>query len=86
MPQLTIVTDSTTDIPSDLAEDLDILVAPAWVIIKGREYRDKIDLSSEEFYRRLPIRCRDVYILDNIGPTAGTHMGPGALGVGFYKV
>jgi DegV family protein with EDD domain len=31
-------------------------------------------------------RCRNVYILDNIGPTAGTHMGPGALGVGFYEV
>jgi fatty acid-binding protein DegV len=31
-------------------------------------------------------RCRDVYILDNIGPTAGTHMGPGALGIGFCAV
>ena len=30
--------------------------------------------------------CRDVYILDNIGPTVGAHMGPGALGVGFCAV
>jgi DegV family protein with EDD domain len=31
-------------------------------------------------------RCRDAYILDNMGPTAGTHTGPGALGVGFYAL
>jgi DegV family protein with EDD domain len=54
MQGVAIVTDSTADIPSDLVEELGILVTPARVIINGKEYRDKVDISSEEFYRLLP--------------------------------
>lgn len=55
MHRLAIVTDSTTDIPADLAEELGILIAPMRVIINGKDYRDKIDISSEEIYRLLPV-------------------------------
>jgi DegV family protein with EDD domain len=55
MQRIAIVTDSTTDIPPALAEDLGILVAPMRVIIGGKDYRDKIEISSEELYRLLPV-------------------------------
>lgn len=48
-----IVTDSTADLPSHLASDLDITVVPAYVRFGTNVYRDRIDISDEEFYRRL---------------------------------
>ena len=48
-----IVTDSTCDMPATLAEQLGITVIPATVVIDDVNYRDGIDLPSDEFYRRL---------------------------------
>jgi DegV family protein with EDD domain len=48
-----IVTDSTADLPPDLVRDLDITVVPLQVIFGDTAYRDGIDLSSEEFFRKL---------------------------------
>ena len=48
------VTDSPSDLPADLAEQYGVEVIPAVLVIEGREYRDNLDLSREEFYRRLP--------------------------------
>ncbi len=50
-----IVTDSAADIPADLARDLDITVIPLLVHMGGSTYRDGVDLSGEEFYRRLEV-------------------------------
>ncbi|NIS80032.1 MAG: DegV family EDD domain-containing protein [Anaerolineales bacterium] len=52
--RVAIVTDSTSDIPLDLAKSLDIVVVPALLMIEDSTFRDGIDLSREEFYRRLP--------------------------------
>ena len=54
MRKIAIVTDSCTDIPQELAEELGIVIAPLHVIIEGKDYRDKIDISGAEFYRLLP--------------------------------
>jgi DegV family protein with EDD domain len=54
MSPVHIVTDSTADIPPELAADLGITVVPAYVQIGTRSYRDGIDLSREEFYAQLP--------------------------------
>ncbi|HIC93929.1 MAG TPA: DegV family protein [Anaerolineae bacterium] len=54
MRKVVIVTDTATDIPQELAEELGIVLAPLHVIIEGRDYRDKIDISGVEFYRLLP--------------------------------
>ena len=54
MQNVAIVVDSVADIPQKLAEELGIFLAPVHVIIKGKDYRDKIDISSAEFYRLLP--------------------------------
>jgi DegV family protein with EDD domain len=48
-----IVTDSTSDIPADLAEQLGITVVPLKVRFGNQEFRDGVDLTSEEFYTRL---------------------------------
>lgn len=53
MGQVRIVTDSISDIPPDICRELGIEVVPAVVVIGGRTYRDKVDLSGDEFYRRL---------------------------------
>lgn len=52
-PPVKIVTDSAADIPPNLARELDITVIPLLVHMGGNTYRDGVDLSGEEFYRRL---------------------------------
>lgn len=57
MSRVQIVTDSTSDIPPDVAERLKITVVPAYVQIDNQSFRDGISsggLSREEFYARLP--------------------------------
>lgn len=51
---IAIVTDSTADLPEDLVRRLHIHVIPNVVIIDEREYEDNIDITREEFYKRLP--------------------------------
>lgn len=48
-----VVTDSTADIPDEVARELDITVVPTHVIFGAQSYQDGVDLSREEFYERL---------------------------------
>jgi DegV family protein with EDD domain len=48
-----IVTDSTSDIDPVDAADKGITVVPLFVVFGDRSYRDYVDLSREEFYRKL---------------------------------
>ncbi len=48
------VTDSTSDIPTALAEQLGIEIVPALINIKGKSFVDGVDISREDFYIRLP--------------------------------
>jgi DegV family protein with EDD domain len=48
------VTDSPSDLPVDLVEHYHIEVIPAILVIDGQEYVDGVELSREEYYRRLP--------------------------------
>jgi DegV family protein with EDD domain len=48
-----IVTDSTADLPHWLARELDITVVPAYVQFGNEVYRDRVDISEDEFYQRL---------------------------------
>ena len=50
---IAVVTDSTADIPSDLVEQSGITIVPAFVRFGEEEFRDKIDISTEDFYSRL---------------------------------
>jgi DegV family protein with EDD domain len=48
-----IVTDSSADIPPQLLKELDITVVPLYVRFGNDVYRDKVDISDEEFYKKL---------------------------------
>jgi DegV family protein with EDD domain len=48
-----IVTDSTADLPPALLEGDRVAMVPLIVNWDGQTYRDKLDLSTSEFYRRL---------------------------------
>lgn len=48
-----IVTDTMSDITSDLAQELGITVVPAYVRFGEDVYRDRIEITTEEFYHRL---------------------------------
>lgn len=49
-----IVTDSTCDIPADLATKLDIHVVPNIIVMQGKSVEDGVGISRREFYERLP--------------------------------
>ena len=48
-----IVTDSTADLPKQLAEELGITVVPVYLRFGEEVYLDRVDMSEDEFYRRL---------------------------------
>lgn len=48
-----ILTDSTSDYTREEAKELDIDIVPLKVIIEGKEYKDRIDIQAEDFYKKL---------------------------------
>jgi DegV family protein with EDD domain len=48
-----IVTDSSADLPAKIVEELGITVVPLYVRFGEEVYRDRVDISEEEFYKRL---------------------------------
>jgi DegV family protein with EDD domain len=48
-----IVTDSAADLPQDLVEEFGISVIPLYIQIGNKTYRDRVDISEEEFYQKL---------------------------------
>jgi len=48
-----VVTDSTADIPPEMAEKLGITVVPAYVAFGTETYQDGVDLTKQQFYDRL---------------------------------
>lgn len=52
--KLGIVTDSTSDLPQYLIEEHGIFVVPSVIVLEGKEYKDGIGITREEFYTRLP--------------------------------
>jgi DegV family protein with EDD domain len=52
--KIAIVSDSTADIPAHLVEQYNIRIMPNIVVMEGQSLEDGIDISREEFYRRLP--------------------------------
>jgi len=48
-----VVTDSTADLPVQLAQELGITIVPVYVRFGKEVYRDGVDISCDEFYHRL---------------------------------
>ena len=59
MKDIKIICDSLSDIPNELIEKYDIEVVPLTVILNGKEYKDGVDISNDEFYKTL--REENVY-------------------------
>src|SRR5439155_6825091 len=53
MKPVAIVTDSTSDLPTAVAEPLGIHIIPCNVHFGTEVYRERIDLTNDEFYQRL---------------------------------
>ncbi|MDI6869521.1 MAG: DegV family protein [Coprothermobacterota bacterium] len=54
MNRVAVITDSTCRIPEKLAEGLPIFTLPLIVTVEGKPYREGVEISIDEFYRRLP--------------------------------
>ena len=48
-----IVIDSTADLPPQLAMDLGVTVVPVYVRFGDQIYRDRVDISEDEFHQKL---------------------------------
>ena len=48
-----IVTDSTSDLPAQIVQELGITVVPVYLRFGEMVYRDGVDISEDEFYRKL---------------------------------
>ena len=64
-----VVTDSTSDVPQDLAESLDITVVPLYVHFGTETFKDGVDLSADDFYERL---VREPEVPKTSQPPSGT--------------
>lgn len=53
MSKIAIVTDSTASLPQELARRHAVHVQPTYICFGGQEFRDGVDLTPAEFYRRL---------------------------------
>ncbi|MGL4697670.1 DegV family protein [Enterococcus larvae] len=52
--KIALLVDSGTDVPQELVEKYNIYVIPLQIIYKDRVYTDKVDITPEEVYKRLP--------------------------------
>src|SRR5512136_723806 len=48
-----IVTDSTSDLPTEVSKELGITVVPAYVHFGSQSFRDGVDITSEQIYQRM---------------------------------
>lgn len=45
--------DSTCDLSEEIAKQYDITIVPLRIIIDGKEYRDRLDITPDEFYSKM---------------------------------
>ena len=67
MSKIVIVTDSTADNPSEIADRLGIVVVPLTVHFEDKSYLDRIDISNQEFYEYLKT-CKTLPTTSQISP------------------
>ncbi|MGI6659951.1 MAG: DegV family protein [Dethiobacteraceae bacterium] len=49
-----LMADSTCDLSQEIVEKYNIGIAPLRIFIEGKTYRDKIDITADEFFKLLP--------------------------------
>ena len=63
MNRVAIVTDSAADLPQSLREELNIYTIPLKIQIGSNTYKDGMDFSADEFYRKVKDGCIDFQTL-----------------------
>jgi len=53
MDQIRIVTDSTCDLPDEVLKEYDIAVAPLTVRFGQQSFKDRVDITTEEFFEKM---------------------------------
>ena len=48
-----LVTDSSAQMPAELRDRYDVRVVPLTVVVDGEPYREGVEITTEDFYRRL---------------------------------
>ncbi|MFB5194464.1 DegV family protein [Neobacillus sp. KR4-4] len=71
MRKIKIVTDSTMDMPLDIAEKLDIVVVPLSVTINGESYLDRVDIDVAEY---IQVMNQSNELPKSSQPSAGTFL------------
>ena len=51
--KIKLICDSLCDIPRELVERYNIDIIPLNIIIGDKEYKDGVDITNDEFYRRM---------------------------------
>ena len=51
--KIKLMADSTCDLSQEILNRYNISIAPLVITIEGKEYKDRIDISSDEFYKNL---------------------------------
>jgi DegV family protein with EDD domain len=51
--KILVLTDSSASLPDEIKKGLDLQVIPLWLIWENDCYRDGVDITPEEFYKRL---------------------------------
>lgn len=64
-----VVTDSTSDIPAQVAQELGITVVPLYIHFGNEVHRDGVDISTAEFYERL---VKEPQLPKTSAPSSGT--------------
>lgn len=54
MSKVGIVTDTINCLPAELIKEYEIRVVPLGLSINGQPYRDQVDITSDEFWKRFP--------------------------------
>ena len=52
-PEIKLVTDSASDLSDNLLQEHDIEMVPLAIHFNKQEYRDRVDISIDEFYRKM---------------------------------
>jgi len=53
LEKISLITDSSCDLPEEIINKYNIHVLPLRIIFQDGDYRDRVDITPEEFYRRL---------------------------------
>ena len=78
-----IVTDSVACIPSNIVSALGIEIVPVELVMEDRAYRDRVDITPDEFYHRIEgMKCLPTTSAISPGSYIEAYQGIGVYGAG----